>query len=177
MHAPVFQRHAPGPPPLSPAAQDRPPPRLVHVTELINVVGGAVVDSLAEPRTLLVARRTAPPQFAGMWEFPGGKVDPGEGPERALHRELLEELGVEVRLGPELPAAAPTGWPLNDRAAMRVWFAELAAGTPEPLEDHDELRWVALTNPAEVLGLRWIPADLPIVVALLAAVAAEPSPN
>nr|WP_217500902.1 (deoxy)nucleoside triphosphate pyrophosphohydrolase [Arthrobacter sp. C9C5] len=150
---------------------------MVDVTELINVVGGAVVDSLAEPRTLLVARRTAPPQFAGMWEFPGGKVDPGEAPERALHRELLEELGVEVRLGPELPAETPTGWPLNGRAAMRVWFAELAAGTPQPLEDHDELRWVALTDPQEVLGLPWIPADLPIVEALLAAVAAEPSPN
>ena len=54
--------------------------RLVDVTELINVVGGAVVDSLADPRSLLVARRTAPPQFAGMWEFPGGKVDPGRDP-------------------------------------------------------------------------------------------------
>lgn len=149
----------------------------MDVTELINVVGGAVVDSLTSPRNLLVARRTAPPQFAGMWEFPGGKVDPGETPERALHRELKEELGVEVRLGPELAAAAPSGWPLNERAVMRVWFAELAAGTPEPLEDHDELRWVALANPDEVLRLPWIPADLPIVEALLAAAAAEPSPN
>jgi 8-oxo-dGTP diphosphatase len=151
--------------------------RLVDVTELINVVGGAVVDSLADPQSLLVARRTAPPQFAGMWEFPGGKVDPGEAPEDALHRELREELGVEVRLGPELPAEAAAGWPLTPSAAMRVWFAELAAGTPQPLEDHDELRWVPLSNPAEVLGLPWIPADLPIVEALLAAVAAQPSPK
>ncbi|MET3809828.1 (deoxy)nucleoside triphosphate pyrophosphohydrolase [Arthrobacter sp. UYEF3] len=147
------------------------------MTELISVVGGAVVDSLADPRTLLVARRTAPPQFAGMWEFPGGKVDPGEAPDQALHRELLEELGVEVRLGPELPAPAPAGWPLNGQAAMRVWFAELTAGTPQPLEDHDQLRWVALTDPEDVLGLPWIPADLPIVEALLAAVSAQSSPN
>ena len=164
-------------PTIVPGQRRQGAPRLVDVTELISVVGGAVVDSLAAPRTLLVARRTAPPQFAGMWEFPGGKVDPGEAPERALHRELLEELGVEVRLGPELSAESPTGWPLNGRAAMRVWFAELAAGTPQPLEDHDELRWVALADPAEVLGLPWIPADLPIVEALLAAVAGEPSPN
>jgi len=147
------------------------------VTDFIDVVGGAVVDSLAHPRTFLVARRTAPPQFAGLWEFPGGKVDPGEAPEEALRRELLEELGVEVRLGQELAGTAPSGWPLSDHAAMRVWFAELLTGTPQPLQDHDELRWVALTDPGEVMGLPWIPADLPIVEALLAAVAAQSSPN
>lgn len=147
------------------------------MTELINVVGGAVVDSLAHPRTLLVARRTAPPQFAGLWEFPGGKVDPGETPEQALHRELSEELGVEVVLGSELPAAQPAGWPLNPKAAMRVWFAELAAGTPRPLQDHDELRWVPLADPAQVLALPWIPADLPIVEALLAAARARTAPH
>ena len=119
---------------------------------------------------LLVARRTAPPQFAGMWEFPGGKVEAGEGAEDALHRELREELGVLVRLGTELPAESATGWPLNDKAAMRVWFAELADGEPQPLEDHDELRWLDLRNPDDVLALPWIPADLPIVEALLAAV-------
>ena len=130
------------------------------------------MDSLADPGMLLVARRTAPPQFAGMWEFPGGKVEPGEAAEDALHRELREELGVLVRLGSELPAETATGWPLNEKAAMRVWFAELAEGEPRPLEDHDELRWLDLRNPAEVLGLPWIPADFPIVEALLAAVRA-----
>jgi 8-oxo-dGTP diphosphatase len=139
------------------------------VTGLISVVGGAVLDSLADPGRLLVARRTAPPQFAGMWEFPGGKVESGESAEQALHRELLEELGVRVRLGVELEAASASGWPLNDRAAMRVWFAELADGDPRPLQDHDELRWMDLRNRGEVLALPWIPADLPIVVALLAA--------
>jgi 8-oxo-dGTP diphosphatase len=132
-------------------------------------VGGAVLDSLADPGRLLVARRTAPPQFAGMWEFPGGKVESGESPEQALHRELLEELGVKVRLGGELEAGCASGWPLNDRAAMRVWLAELVDGEPRPLQDHDELRWIDLGNPSEVLALPWIPADLPIVEALLAA--------
>ena len=128
------------------------------------------MDSLAEPGRLLVARRTAPPQFAGMWEFPGGKVEPGETAEQALHRELHEELGVRVRLGAELEAASAAGWPLNERAAMRVWFAELVEGEPRPLEDHDALCWIDLRNREEVLGLPWIPADFPIVESLLEAV-------
>ncbi|MET4095659.1 (deoxy)nucleoside triphosphate pyrophosphohydrolase [Arthrobacter sp. UYCu712] len=137
------------------------------MTGHIDVVGGAVLDSLADPGRLLVARRTAPPQFAGMWEFPGGKVEAGETAVEALHRELREELGVSVRLGAELQAASASGWPLNERAAMRVWFAELLDGEPRPLQDHDELRWIDLRNRGEVLGLAWIPADLPIVEALL----------
>lgn len=142
-------------------------PRLGGVTGLISVVGGAVLDSLADPGAMLVARRTAPPQFAGMWEFPGGKVESGETAEQALHRELREELGVRVRLGAELASGSPEGWPLNGRAAMRVWFAELLDGVPRPLQDHDELRWINIRNREEALALPWIPADLPIVEELL----------
>jgi 8-oxo-dGTP diphosphatase len=145
------------------------------VTELINVVGGAVLDSLSAPTRLLAARRTAPPQFAGMWEFPGGKVEAGESSESALHRELREELGIDVVLGAELDAPNPAGWPLNERAVMRVWFAEVADGDPRPLEDHDELRWVSIPDGDEALSLPWIPADLPIVRALLASVATASS--
>lgn len=129
------------------------------------------MDSLSSPARLLVARRTAPPQFAGMWEFPGGKVEPLEAAEDALHRELREELGIGVRLGTELLAESATGWPLNSNAAMRVWFAEIADGEPRPLEDHDELRWINLSESDEALTLPWIPADFPIVRALLAAIA------
>lgn len=119
---------------------------------------------------MLVARRSAPEQFAGLWEFPGGKVEPDELPEAALHRELREELGIGIQLGSELTGTTEAGWPLNARAAMRVWLAEITDGTPRPLEDHDELRWVVLADHAEVLGLPWIPADFPIVQALLESV-------
>ncbi|MBT2514218.1 (deoxy)nucleoside triphosphate pyrophosphohydrolase [Arthrobacter sp. ISL-30] len=145
------------------------------MTRLINVVGAALVDSLENPGRLLVARRTAPPQFAGMWEFPGGKVENGETFEQALHRELREELGVSVRLGDELRAPVEAGWPLNERAVMRVWFAEVSDGEPRALEDHDELRWVPLADSDATLGLPWIPADAPIVRALLDKVAALPT--
>lgn len=125
------------------------------------------MDSLASPGRLLAARRTAPPAFAGMWEFPGGKVEPAEHHEAALHRELREELGVTVSLGVELPGPTAAGWPLNDSSAMRVWLAEVVQGTPAPLEDHDELRWLDLDASGALLALPWIPADLPIVRALL----------
>ncbi|MFP5313247.1 MAG: DNA mismatch repair protein MutT, partial [Actinomycetes bacterium] len=59
------------------------------------------------------------------------------------------------------------GWPLNEQASMRVWFAEVTSGEPQPLEDHDELRWVDLGDREAVLALPWIPADFPIVDALL----------
>ncbi|UOD82682.1 (deoxy)nucleoside triphosphate pyrophosphohydrolase [Paenarthrobacter ureafaciens] len=142
------------------------------MTAMINVVGAAVVDSLEQPSRLLAARRTAPPKFAGMWEFPGGKVEAGESAEAALHRELGEELGITVRLGREVDSGNLSGWPLNEHAVMRVWFAEVSEGEPQPLEDHDELRWVRLDGHEEVMELPWIPADLPIVQALLDRVAA-----
>ncbi|WP_308036470.1 (deoxy)nucleoside triphosphate pyrophosphohydrolase [Arthrobacter sp. zg-Y1110] len=136
-----------------------------------QVVGGALVDSLRQPSRILAARRSAPETLAGLWEFPGGKVEPGESCTEALHRELAEELGIRVQLGAEITGPLDEGWRLNDVAAMRVWFAEITEGTAEPLEDHSELRWVDL-NAEALMGLAWIPADLPIVTALLEAVTA-----
>jgi 8-oxo-dGTP diphosphatase len=135
---------------------------------LKQIVGAAILDSLSEPSKILVARRTAPDSLAGLWEFPGGKVEPGERCEDALLREIREELGVDVELGTEVSGPLVQGWQLNGAAAMRVWHARIFDGEPRPLEDHDELRWVPLQY-AELAALPWIPADLPIIMAVLEA--------
>ncbi|WP_304441281.1 (deoxy)nucleoside triphosphate pyrophosphohydrolase [Kineosporia sp. A_224] len=130
------------------------------------VVGAAIVDDLGAPRTLLSARRTEPPHLAGGWELPGGKVEPGEDPVEALHREIAEELGVRVVLGDELPGPDPDepGWPLPPAHRMRVWLARVTDGEPAPIEDHDAVR---VLGPGQWLDVEWLPADVPIVRALL----------
>ena len=130
------------------------------------VAGAAIVDDLARPARLLAARRTEPPALAGGWELPGGKVEPDESPLAALHREVAEELGVSISVGALLPGPLPGAtWPLTDRFEMIVWIAEVTAGVPAPIEDHDELRWLPLD---ELESVGWLPADRPIVRALAA---------
>jgi 8-oxo-dGTP diphosphatase len=129
------------------------------------VVGAAIVDDLTRPTTVLGGRRTEPPALAGGWELPGGKVEAGELPEAALHREIREELGVEVELGRMVEGPVAGAWPLGDFYLMQVWLARVTAGEPRPLEDHDQLR--VLTK-AGLYGVGWLPADLPILAAVAA---------
>lgn len=131
----------------------------------VQVVGAALVDSLQNPTRILLGQRSAPPALAGLWEFPGGKVEPQESCQEALKRELVEELGVEIILGREMNGPHPQGWPLNEKASMRVWLAEITDGQPATLQDHLALEWFPLD--AELIKVAWIPANLPITRALL----------
>lgn len=132
------------------------------------VVAGALVDDLADPRQLLAARRARPASLAGRWEFPGGKVDPGESTEDALHRELREELGIRVAVGAELVGPDDGAWILSTRYVMRLWLVEVVSGIPEPLVEHDEVRWLTA---GAWLQVPWLDSDVRIVEALAAAVA------
>ncbi|MEU6663337.1 (deoxy)nucleoside triphosphate pyrophosphohydrolase [Streptomyces sp. NPDC046821] len=123
-----------------------------------------VAAALQEDGRLLAARRSAPPELAGRWELPGGKVEPGEDPERALVRELREELGVDA----ELVARVPGEWPLKPGYVLWVWTARLRSGRPRPLEDHDELRWL---GPDETWSVDWLDQDVPAVRAARTALA------
>lgn len=121
----------------------------------VCVVGAAILDG----DRLLAARRLEPPELAGGWELPGGKVDPGETDEEALVRECREELGVLIRLLDRVGG----DWPMGTTAILRVWTAEVVEGTPQPLEDHSELRWL---EPSSWYDVEWLAADLPVVRAL-----------
>ena len=109
---------------------------------------------------LLAARRSSPPELAGQWELPGGKVEPGESPEEALRRELRVELGIEVTLGRRVRGPRDGDWDILGGYRMRVWLCEIADGEPAPLQDHETLAWVGLAGAEE---LTWLGPDLPIV--------------
>ncbi len=119
------------------------------------VVGAA----LLRDGRVLAARRSAPAELAGGWEFPGGKVETGESEAGALIRECREELGVEVTVGPLLGSTT-----LAPGLELHVYRAAVVAGEPAPLQDHDEVRWL---RAAELDALGWLPADRPLLGALV----------
>lgn len=127
---------------------------------MILVVGAVLVDDLNAPSQILAARRTSPMALAGRWEFPGGKVEPGEAPLAALRRELAEELQVEVRVGAELIHPAGGSWPISPTYAMRLWWATITSGIAQPTGSHQEVRWLGRNH---LLDVDWLPADATVV--------------
>lgn len=120
----------------------------------VPVVGAAIVRD----GRVLAARRTAPPAAAGRWEFPGGKVEPGETSGAALVREVAEELGCAIVVTGWLPGAAAIG----DTHELRVATADLVDGEPQPTE-HDRLRWLAAD---ELDDVDWLEPDRPFLAPL-----------
>jgi 8-oxo-dGTP diphosphatase len=118
------------------------------------VVAGAIV---AESK-VLIAQRTRPPELAGRWELPGGKVAAGETEPEALARELAEELGAEVGVGARLGDDVE----LNPTMTLRAYQVSLVRGEPQP-HDHAALRWVSA---AELEEVDWVPADRGFLPAL-----------
>jgi 8-oxo-dGTP diphosphatase len=129
--------------------------------DVTQVVGAALVD---DRRRVLVAQRGSGP-LAGLWEFPGGKVEPGESELSALVRECTEELGVQIApqafLG-EVPLDGVVAGGVPGASTLRLWSGRIVAGELTAHE-HTELRWLGAE---ELEGLDWIPADRPLLPAV-----------
>ncbi len=129
----------------------------------IHVVGAAIVRS----GRCLTAQRGERMALAGKWEFPGGKVEAGEAPADALAREVHEELGLRIAVGPLLG----TG---RDRdVRLDVYLASLLGGELRLLE-HAAIRWIAA---ADIDTLDWAEADRPLLPILRARLAAPALPT
>ena len=127
---------------------------------MIRVVAAVILrDGPDNTSQVLAGRRTSPPELAGQWEFPGGKVENEEDDVTALRREIREELSVELEirgpLGGELPMVGGPG-------VWQPYLARITSGQPVA-HDHDLLKWLC----AEELGsVQWLSSDLPVLVPL-----------
>lgn len=123
------------------------------VKRQIDVVGAVITkDGL-----VLCAQRGAGGSLAGLWEFPGGKVEPGETPRAALEREITEELDCTIAVGDEITLTSHE----YDFAIINLttFACTLLAGTPV-LTEHAQILW---SKPEDLLDLEWAPADIPAV--------------
>jgi 8-oxo-dGTP diphosphatase len=123
------------------------------VKKQINVVGAVIVKD----GEILCAQRGGSGSLAGMWEFPGGKVEAGETPQEALLREIDEELLCEVLVGDHVET---TAYDYDfGVVTLTTFYCELVSGTPS-LTEHAAVRWL---SPADLHLLQWAPADIPAV--------------
>ncbi len=129
-------------------------------SELVTVTAGAIIRR----GRILAARRYIGAARGGLWELPGGKVEPGETSEQCLRRELDEELGVQVQVGDLLAQVVHPYPELTIR--LQVYSCRLMGGEPEA-KVHDALAWL---NAVEALALEWSPADQAVVGVVVKAV-------
>ena len=122
-------------------------------TRHVHVVGAVITRDGA----VLCARRGPGPQ-QGLWEFPGGKIEPGETPEQALAREIVEELGCTITVGAQVTTTTHAYDAVT--VTLTTFHATIVDDREPHPHEHSELRWV----PAyELPTLDWAPADIPAV--------------
>jgi 8-oxo-dGTP diphosphatase len=125
--------------------------------EPLDVVGAVIVRG----EKILAARRGRGKTLAGLWEFPGGKVELDESHEESLRREISEELGCSIAVGARI-ATANHDYEFA-RIRLTTYYATIQTGHPSAVE-HSQLRWISVSD---LQLLQWAPADVPTVHALL----------
>jgi 8-oxo-dGTP diphosphatase len=128
--------------------------------KLVPVVACALVDTDGR---VLVAQRPEGKQFAGLWEFPGGKIEAGETPEAALIRELKEELGIDTQSSCLAPLSFVSHAYAEFHLLMLLYVCRKWQGTAQPLEAA-ALKWL---RPRDLRTLAMPPADEPLIAPLI----------
>ena len=122
----------------------------------VEVVAGIIKDG----EKVFATQRGYGDQKDG-WEFPGGKMEPGETPEQALVRELREELAIDVSVG-SFVCTVEHDYP-TFHLKMHCFICSIVGGKSPELLEHEAARWLA---PAELHSVNWLPADVKVVAAL-----------
>lgn len=122
----------------------------------VLVVAAALIDTDGR---VLIAQRPEGKALAGLWEFPGGKIEPGERPEQALIRELHEELGIDVNAACLAPFVFTSHAYDSFHLLMPLYLLRRWSGTVQRRE-HAALKWV---KPDQLRDYPMPPADEPLV--------------
>lgn len=123
------------------------------MTKQIHVVGAVII----EDGLVLCAQRGEGGSLAGLWEFPGGKIESGESPAAALKREIAEELACTIQVGDLITTTSHVyGF---GTVNLTTFYCRLMSGTPTTSE-HAAIRWL---RPADLTTIEWAPADIPAI--------------
>ena len=122
----------------------------------IHVVAAVICDRL-DKKSKIFATARGYGEFKGGWEFPGGKVEPGETPQEALKREIMEELNTEIHVG-DLIDTIEYDYP-TFHLSMDCFWAEVLEGTLE-LKEAEAAKWLTKD---ELDSVEWLPADIILI--------------
>lgn len=125
--------------------------------KIIDVVGALILRG----ESVLIAQRPEGKSQALLWEFPGGKIEPDETPEASLAREIAEELGVRIAVGPHFQTVHHR-YPAGPEVHLDCYLVRIVAGEPQALQCRD-WRWVTA---AELDRYAFSEADVPVVARL-----------
>ena len=119
-----------------------------------------VAAVIKKENQIMIAQRLKG-DFAGQWEFPGGKVETGESPQQALRREIMEEMELDITVN-EFLLTAEYGYP-NFHLSMDCFLCSLASSDIH-LHDHTAIKWISILD--EVKNINWVPADVQVMEAI-----------